>query len=195
MLRLITVHGPSVPALLLLFVVGPAGRQATSQERQNIVDNTRVPTGQVLTPAGRALSYPGRPVALAVYEAKHGTKLLVKDYKTFRVIDGQTFDWTDELPLPGGASLTGILCSEKGEAYVSNAGRDIVRYRAPSSADERWTVEKTLELPADSFPGGMALNPEETQLTVCLSKRNSVALVDLSSGGKSLPTCPSNARE
>src|SRR3954454_6584291 len=72
-----------------------------------------VPTNQVLTPAGTQITFPGRPVDLALTEG--GKVLVVKNMKSLEFIDLEMGKVKQTLPTPGlgnsrpGFSVVGLV--------------------------------------------------------------------------------------
>lgn len=143
------------------------------------VDENLTPNGRLLAPMGRQLRLEGRPVD-AVLTPDAGT-LLVKDMATVRVVDAATWELKASLPLPGGASLTGMALTKDGRTlWVSNAGSDLIEYRL---GDAGWAKGRTVTLAGKdgaSFPCGVAVQGERAW--VCLSRNNTLAEVDLTAG-------------
>src|SRR5437867_6995493 len=74
-----------------------------------------VPTNQVLQPAGRQVTFPGRPVDLAF--ADDGKTLVVKGKQELVVLDARTGEVRQTLRSPVGFSVVGLKAS--GRIYVS----------------------------------------------------------------------------
>lgn len=171
-----TIRPTLLGAMVTLIVL--ANGTSLKAQPDNVVDNQRLPTGQVIDPAGVVLDLPGRPNDLC-YVAEREL-VFVKSHKALQVIS--TADWklVQSIAIPGGASLTGIVSDQRGNVYLSNAG-NLVHVFAPSMEEgsREYRLDHSLELPSNSFPCGLALSADETQLYVCLSKKNEVAVVDL----------------
>lgn len=155
-------------------------QEPNADRRTETVSQKLLPTGQRIVPAGDTLAYAGRPVAVAAGRGAATGQVLVKDMKTLGFIGVDNFEWNQSLPLSEGASLTGLVVADSGDVFVSTAGRAVHVYS--SDAGGQWKLSRTLEMAADSYPCGLTLSPDESQLVVCLSKRNSVAWVDIASG-------------
>lgn len=170
--------------LWLILVGGAVGLGQNQDLDRSVVDDRRVPTGQLLTPAGESLMVAGRPNDLCVDTNRNW--LLVKSHKNLQVVDRNTFRLIQELPIPGGASLCGLVLLPDGRILVSNAGNQIVVFgpNATADADPEQPLRQTgtWSLPEASFPCGMCLGPEPGQLAVCLSRKNQVAVLELATG-------------
>lgn len=163
-------------------IAGEENIQATDWSKP--VDGTRLPTGREIRPAGDLLSFYGRPVDLGL--TRDGRTLLVKDWRELRIVDVKSFDLSQSLAIPGGASLHGMAVGADGEVYVTNAASQLHVYSRQPVGDESgpsagvsYRLSHSVDLPADSFPCGVALSSDATIAYVCLSKANSLAVVDL----------------
>lgn len=147
------------------------------------VSDTLLPTGQRLTPAGKLLSLPGRPNDLAL--GSDGRRVFVKSHKTLQCVDTDTMQLQVELPIEGGASLTGILVSDQGRVFVTNSKNQLHCYGESASdedPEDTFQLLQSYDLPADSFPCGLCFGADQSTLYICLSKKNSVVQLDLDSG-------------
>lgn len=162
--------------------------QSTDQDplTDQAVDDSRLPTGRLVQPAGQLVSFNGRPVDLKL--SHDGRWILAKDRSALRVIDTQTFEVVQTVNSPGGASLFGLAVAKNGDVLFTNASNGLHVY-SPSVGEENgegkpepYQLARTIELPADSFPCGIKLSADQTTAYVCLSKKNSVAIVELVTG-------------
>lgn len=80
------------------------GAAATAQDAK--VDNSQLPTGRNIKPAGDLISFHGRPVDLKL--SPDGKWLFVKDRGALRVIDVAQWKLTQSVDSPNGASLWGL---------------------------------------------------------------------------------------
>jgi hypothetical protein len=101
-------------AVLTLCLPGPA---APPEPR---VSDTLAPTMQVLKPAGKNVTFNGRPVDLVV--APNGKHVYVKDNRGLVVIESKSWKVIQELPTKGGGgSEHGIVLSRDGKRlYLGN---------------------------------------------------------------------------
>lgn len=155
---------------------------ATADPQDAIVDNSLLPTGRRIEPAGDLISFHGRPVDLKLSSC--GNWLFVKDRYSLRVINVAQWKLTATIDSPGGASLWGLAVSKDNRVYFTNSKSGLhVFAPAESETDGQWTwkLERTIKLPDGSFPCGVKLSPDQTRAFVCLSKKNQVAIIDLKS--------------
>ncbi len=148
----------------------------------DVVDETRLPNGRVITPAGDVISVPGRPVDLVVSD--NGKWLFVKDRDSLRVIDIEQWKEIQNIKSPGGSSLIGLAAAVDGSVYFTDAGAGLNVFSMFKDAKNAkpFHLEKTIPLPAGSYPCGIELSPDKSLAFVCLSKLNSLAVVDLRLG-------------
>ncbi|MBV6457421.1 MAG: hypothetical protein HONBIEJF_00530 [Fimbriimonadaceae bacterium] len=171
-------------ALLSLLVL--AGCQNGVRVGEQPDGTVVLPTAQVLAPIGEAITWPGRPVDMAL---SHDRKwIFVKDNGGLVVIDRGTKKLKQRLSTRSGASHVGIVADTNGAVYVSDAANSV--HVAAMGADGNWGWVKKIDLPKPSvggavFPCGMALSG--TTLYVCASRSNAIVEIDTSTGavGKS----------
>lgn len=142
-----------------------------------------VPTGEVVNGVGLIASFEGRPVDLAVTTDQK--TVWIKDFNVIRAIDVISWKEVGKADIPGGASLTGIIVSAKGDRlYVSNATNKILEYDSADPANPKLIRQITVAGPegkGNSFPCGLTFLPGEQRLLVALSINNSIGILDLSS--------------
>ncbi len=149
------------------------------------VSDWLVPTGRLLTPAGDSLLVPQRPNDLCYYSPLD--LVFVKGHKQLLIVSATDWKLQQTLNCPGGASLTGIIVDKNGAVYVSNASNGVHVFTADQTANLKqdqkptYRLDHSLDLANDSFPCGLCLSQDQQTLYVCLSKSNSVAVVDLKS--------------
>lgn len=169
--------------LMVVLAVYAASTQAQTSEKptdqiDDAVSSTRLPTGRTISPAGDSTEFYGRPVDLEV--APDGSRAWVKDWKSLRVIDAGQMKVDQTLDAPGGASLYGIAQDSRGHIFFTNTSNGLHEFTV--DADGQYVLARTIELPDNSFPCGVALSDDDKTAFVCLSKRNSLAIVDLVTG-------------
>ena len=142
---------------------------------ESAVDPSLLPSGEVIRPAGETISYYGRPIDIASFPAK--SLLFVKDRSSLLVIDAVKFEIRQSIELKGGASINGITVLKDGTVLVSNAQNQLQSFQANS--DGLYELKRKVEFASSSYPCGVCVNRAETRAFVALSKRNSVAVVDL----------------
>jgi YVTN family beta-propeller protein len=143
-----------------------------------------MPTHQLLHPAGETVNFGGRPVDLVL--APNGRLLFVKDNRGLVVIDTQSWQVRQELKLSeGGGSTHGIAATRDGSrVYVSTAQNALWEARVAADGKVAWGKKIVLPGPGgstNSHAAGIALSNDETKAYVCLSRNNSLGIVDLSS--------------
>lgn len=174
----------TIPLTLLIIGVASVSGQATTQTVGSVGDDrTVVATGQLVHPAGRSVEIAGRPVDVVV--SPDGAQAIVKDNRGLVVIDVSSWSVLQEIRFPdGGGSMTGIAISNDGRhVYATTAKGDLID--AVRGPDGRWKLDRTINLPAksgSSFPCGLALSPDGKSALVCLSRNNTLGIVDLAGG-------------
>ena len=151
--------------------------QAVQDDRK--VNDSLLPTGQLIEPAGELTAFNGRPVDVQL--SPDGKYVFAKDRSALRVIDKRTMKLVQSVKSPDGASLFGLAVSRRGDVYFTNSKNGIHVFSSDpkGNADAPYKLARTIELPPDSFPCGLKLSSDEQTAYVCLSKKNSVAIVDL----------------
>lgn len=151
-----------------------------------------VPTNQLIDPAGLTVEFPGRPVGVA----KHPSEplLAVKNRLDVLLLDAASGSIRQTLPMPrDGASFCGLEWMPDGGAFwVTSAKR--YAHRASRQADGTFAWDAEIELPGpggqgDSAPGGIAIDERRGLAYICLSRNNSIGVVDLA-GRKVLEEIP-----
>lgn len=151
-------------------------------QSEDVVDETRLPTGRMITPAGEILTFPGRPVDLV--RMQNDRWLFVKDRDALRVVDVKTWEVVQTIKSPNGASPIGLTISDDAKVLFTDAkqGLNVFAATEPTNEAEPFQLETTIQLPENSFPCGVELSEDESMAFVCLSKLNSVAFIDLETG-------------
>lgn len=158
-----------------------------------------VPTLETIHPAGTLVNWGGRPVDLA--RSRNGDLLYVKDNRGLILIDTQHNSLLQELPAQGGTSMHGIAATRDGKrVYLTNGGGELLEANISnvshgngsgnpaSSENARASWGRRISLTGTSggkgaaYGCGVALSPDESMAYVCLSRHNSLAVVNLSSG-------------
>ena len=140
-----------------------------------------VPTNQLLRPAGLQLTFPGRPVDMALSpDGKWLAVLNMRSINLIRVLDRAIMQ---TLPFRGGGSFKGIAFSSDGKnIYVSQA-RDRMLV-AVMDKDHILHWEDPLIFPRPSIggypvPGGFAFGQDGKKLYVVLNRSNTLAVVNM----------------
>ena len=163
---------------ILLFAAVIAQPLHATPQTQDPVSNRLLPTGRRLSPAGESITFHGRPIDLAM--SKDQKTLLAKDRGHLRVIDANTFKLIQSVASPGGASLYGLVVGPNDEVYFTNSKNLLHVFQREK--DGRYKLERSIELGKDSFPCGLTLSDDASFAYVCLSKKNSVGVIDLKAG-------------
>ncbi|MCP5524404.1 MAG: bifunctional YncE family protein/alkaline phosphatase family protein [Verrucomicrobiales bacterium] len=174
-----------LPGCLSLLLVAGCRHEPTRQAGPNESGAYLVPTDQWLHPAGQTLEFGGRPVDLVL--SPDARTLWVKDMRGLLVVDVPTWSIRQRLDFPaGGASTHGIVVTRDGRhVYVTTAQDSLWEAIINEQGTAEWGRRIVLPGPGgrgNSHPAGIALSSDETQAWVCLSRNNSLALVDLVAG-------------
>ncbi len=183
--------------LALVFVVGGSGWAvggAAALDRDWVAVGRQadglivVPTNQVLDPAGLQVEFPGRPTDLAL--RPDGSVLAVMNSSSLLLIRVQERTIMQTLALPSGHTFTGIVWSPDGSAIYSAGYKGVIHVAKIEGGVATYGTPITLPAgPAGGrgagdpvTPGGLALSADARTLYVCLSRNNSLGVVDLGSG-------------
>ncbi len=164
-------------------------------------DSYIVPTSQIIDPAGITVTFPGRPVDLALNPDE--TILAVKNLKDIVFFDANKNTMNQTLELPGGGNtFTGITWSNNGQKVWTTDTRGYLRSaKLNANGSFEWADEILLPskfLPDGSYssdneileknsravkgrqyPGGFAINEQRGVIYVTLNLSNSVCIIDL----------------
>jgi YVTN family beta-propeller protein len=175
--RFLTLLALAMTAIVRAQDVPPVGPAAG--------DTYVVPTAQLIRSAGQTIEIAGRPVDMVLAPDSH--VLYVKDNRGLLVIDTQAWRVRQELPFEGeGGSMCGIAVSADGtRAYATTARNTLAE--ASTGPDGQLTWTRKAELPGPdgkgpSFPCGIALSPDQKLAYVCLSRNNTLGVVELETG-------------
>ncbi|RKX28896.1 MAG: hypothetical protein DRP71_16875 [Verrucomicrobia bacterium] len=144
-----------------------------------------VPTNQILRPAGFQMTFPGRPVDLAlVGENELRQYLVVKNIRSLDLIRVRDRVILQTLPYgKSGASFTGLEVSLSGKRIFVTEARDRVHVAAlDENHNMSWEAAIVLpepEIGGPPVPGGLRLSDDEKTLYVTLSRNNALGVVDL----------------
>jgi YVTN family beta-propeller protein len=142
-------------------------------------------THQLIRPAGESVAFRGRPVDLVL--SPDGRTLYVKDMRGLVVLDTASWQIRQELKFnAGGSSWHGIVVTrDASRLFVTTAPNALWEARTASDGKLEWGRKVTLPGPGgegNSGPAGLALSPDEKTAYVCLSRNNSLGIVDLEAG-------------
>ncbi len=140
-----------------------------------------VPSNQLLRPAGFQVSFPDRPVDLALAADKK--LLVVMNRASLEVIRISDHKLIQTLPLEkNSTSYTGLQVLKNGRTlFVSDTHNQIHCAQFDENLVLHWENAITLPAPSigdDPVPGGLALNSLETIIYVSLNRNNSLAIVN-----------------
>jgi len=143
-----------------------------------------VPTNQVLDPAGFQIEFPGRPTDLAL--SPDGALLAVMSSHELVLIRVEDRAIMQTLPLPReGHAFVGIVWARDGSAiFTSGTAGAINRIKLEQGVA---SFGAAIALPGpggvgNAVPAGLALSADDATLYVCLSRNNTLGVVDLRSG-------------
>lgn len=146
-----------------------------------------VPTKQLIRPAGQVIEFGGRPVDMAL--SPDGSVLYVKSTKSLLVVDAKSWKVRQELPYPAGAnSMHGVSVSRDGlHVYVTAVPNQLLPADVAQDGTIAWGRKIALPGPGPggeggSTPCGIALSPDGKTALVCLSRNNTLGVVDLEQG-------------
>jgi YVTN family beta-propeller protein len=152
-----------------------------------------VANGQLIHPAGESLAFSGRPIDLAL--SPDGATLFAKDNRGLLVLDAKTWKLLQTLPFgDSGGSLHGIAVSKDGKKiYATDAKRTL--FEATVGAEGQLAFTRQIDLPGPptkneegeespgiSFGCGVALTADGATAYVCLSRNNTLGVVNLVEG-------------
>jgi YVTN family beta-propeller protein len=135
-----------------------------------------VPTNQFVKPAGKTLTFPGRPVDMVL--CGDGRTLCVKNMHSLDFVEIDTGKIVQSLP-SSGLSPVGLL-SAGTDIFVSNADNEVLVARGNKPGKYAWLKPIKLAAPAAggaAYPTGLAaVSPQ--QIMVAANRGNCVQLID-----------------
>jgi len=162
------------------------------QTNTNLSDNVGplpvghlTPTHQLIRPVGQAVEFNGRPVDLVA--SPDGRTIYVKDSGGLLAIDVASWQIRQQLKFPaGGSSFHGIAITRDGSRIFATTSANLM-WEARTTAHGKLEFGHEVALPGplgpknkeNSAPGGLALSPDEQTAYICLSRNNSLGIVDL----------------
>jgi len=147
-------------------------------------DTYVVSTSQIINPAGKTATFPGRPVDLALNTAE--TILAVKNMSgvVFFNVNNQSIIQTLELP-KGGNSFTGIGWSSGDKKLWVTDEKGFLR-SAKMNEKDLFAWDDAILLPGidkdGPYPGGFAIDEKEGLIYVALNRNNTVGVVNINTG-------------
>lgn len=167
-------------------------------------DSYIVPTSQIIDPAGTTISFPGRPMDIALNPDE--TILAVKNLKDIVFFDAVNQTLKQTLALPeGGNTFTGISWSDDGQKVWTTDTRGYLRSaklqsnglfawgdkvllpsKILSNGQFEWeneVLDKSIKTTGDrAYPGGFAIDEQRGYIYVTLNSNNSVGMVNMKTG-------------
>jgi YVTN family beta-propeller protein len=163
-----------------------AGRAAAADEPTvGEADGGRVivPTNQVLTPAGRQVTFPGRPTDLVLLPDRR--TVVIKNLRELTFLDADTGELIQTLHLPiGGHSVAGLAVADGGDIIYSStsANRVQVAGRSEKTGLYHWMKYHVLVPPpnvrGDAAVTGLALTSNGESLLVLSGRGNTLLQFD-----------------
>jgi hypothetical protein len=132
-----------------------------------------VPTNQVLAPAGKQVTFPGRPVDLVL--AEDGKTLVIKNQRDLIFLDVATGKIRQVLRSPVGFSAVGLLLLD-GDVWASDVANDVRIARRQPAGQYRWIAGTPLlrpEIGGVAYPTGLCAAAPE-RLLVASNRGNTV---------------------
>jgi YVTN family beta-propeller protein len=178
------IRGRFAWLLALLALSSPLCLGQTMQVGLSADGNYVVPTSQLIRPAGETLTFEGRALDLAL--SPDGKSVFVKYQQGVLVVDPYTWKIRQQIPLEEGGSQLGIAVRRDGTRLYVTGINNALSVGEVSSAGSLTFTRKIMLLGKGgrgySNPCGIALSRDEETAFVCLSAKNSLAVVDLESG-------------
>lgn len=175
----ITILAPVLAILLL-----GADQQDTLKVGLQPDGSIVVPTNQILKPSGKQITFPGRPVDLAL--AGNGQVLVVKNDRNLLFLDLPTGKIKQTLPLPApggktrlGMSIVGLLVDGE-TVWTTDALNQLHSARPSSEGVYQWDKAIALTPPAakgEAHPAGLA-KLTDGKLAVTSTRGNTVQIID-----------------
>jgi DNA-binding beta-propeller fold protein YncE len=163
-------------AYLLSSVVAPPPEQM--QVGTLYENRVLVPTNQLVNPAGRRISFPGRPLDIAINPRGDLVAVFLSGSVRLYSPSGEFVRSIGVGPSAGGIAFQ----PDGSRLWISEmpaAGHRITAFNISGS------LVKSIPLPANSGPAGMAIDPAGKFAYVALNLTNLLARVDLASGAVS----------
>jgi DNA-binding beta-propeller fold protein YncE len=143
-----------------------------------------VPTHQVLRPAGWQVEFFGRPTAVALHPS--GRWLAVKSFREVLLIAVERRTIRQTLSMGrAGASWTGLAWSRDGKTLFLTDTRNRLARAALAKQTLTWLKPVVFKGPGGRGrcgAAGLALSDDGSRACVCLSRNNTLAVVDLATG-------------
>lgn len=143
---------------------------------QNQVGDNFTATGHLLDPVGKRLVINARPVDLV--PTQDGKFILAKENRGLTVVKSDDWSLAGEYSVRGGASMHGLVCTDEGKIYFSDAGSGVHTGSIDGDGKVTWGAVWNLPVPkvkGAAYPCGLAVAPDRT-LAVCASRSNALVV-------------------
>jgi len=142
-----------------------------------------VATSQRIDPAGENITFPGRPVDLALCPDE--SILAVKNKNNLVFINTKNEEIIQMLALPkGGNTFTGIAWNSLEQVWTTDTRGRLRAAEKQGAGNFAWTIEILLPGPDEkdvdgAYPGGIAIDSAKQLLYVTLNRTNTLGIVNL----------------
>lgn len=142
-----------------------------------------VATSQRIDPVGLNITFPGRPVDLALSPDEF--ILAVKNINSLVFIDTKNEEIIQTLPLPkGGNTFTGIAWSSPEQVWTTDTRGRLRSAEKQEDGNFSWTIEILLPGPDakdidGAYAGGIAIDESRQLMYVTLNRNNTLGIVNL----------------
>lgn len=147
-------------------------------------DSYIVSTSQIVNPAGKTISFPGRPFDHALNP--EGTILAVKNMQNVIFIDVKTHAIIQTLDYPkSGSSFNGIAWNSKDKKlWITDSGGSLRSITADENNHYAWKDEIKLSSfdKVSSYPGGFVIDEKSGFIYVAINRNNTLGIVNLNTG-------------
>ncbi len=147
-------------------------------------DSYIVATTQRIDPAGKSITFPGRPVDLALNADE--SILAVKNMRDIIFIDPATHEIIQTLKIPkGGNTFTGIVWNNtENKVWTTDTKGNLLAAEIQNDSTFEWTTKIHMPGPDEkdkngAYPGGLALDVSKGLMYVTLNRNNTLAVVNL----------------
>jgi YVTN family beta-propeller protein len=171
--------------LLMVACVSVRGQTALSRDGGRRTNQTCLPTGVCLDPAGRSFDVGNMP--LAIVRSPEGDRLVVSlsgwRQQGIQVIDPQRGMVVQTIPQPG--AFLGLAFSNDGRTLYASGGNEDVIYRYAWRDKQAMLVDSIVLAPkkpkedGTRFPAGIAVSHDDKYLFVAENVADTLAVIDL----------------
>ncbi len=134
---------------------------------------------EIIRAVGNQVQFFGLPVDLVL--SPDGRTVYLKNHNNLWVVDADSWTPLQTLAYPAsGASMHGIAVSPDGaHVYVTSSANQLYDWKVAGGVV---SYSRTISLASGSDPCGLAISADGTKAYVCLSIKNKLAVVNLTSG-------------